>query len=44
MTEIDNTVYIDSREKPNTQILASIVFDKMEVTRLTTGDVIMDKL
>ena len=41
MTEINNTAYIDDREKPDTQILASIVFDKMEVTRLDVGDVLM---
>ena len=40
MTEIDNTIYIDDREKPNTQILASIIFDKMEITRLDVGDVL----
>ena len=41
MTEIDNTFYIDDREKKNTQITASIIYDDMEITRLDIGDVLM---
>jgi len=41
MTEINNTLYIDNREKHDMQILASILYDDMEVTRLEIGDVLM---
>ena len=41
MTETNNTFYIDNREKKNTQITASIIYDDMEVTRLDIGDVLM---
>lgn len=41
MTKIDNTFYIDDREKKNTQAIASIVYDDMEITHLDIGDVLM---
>lgn len=41
MTEIDNTFYIDDREKKNTQAVASILYDAMEITHLDIGDVLM---
>jgi len=41
MTEIDNTFYIDDREKKNTQIIAGIMYDNIEVTHLNIGDVLM---
>lgn len=41
MTETDNTFYIDDREKKNTQAIASIVYEDMEVVHLDIGDVLM---
>lgn len=41
MTEIDNTFYIDDREKKNTKIIAGIMYDDIEVTHLDIGDVLM---
>jgi ERCC4-type nuclease len=41
MTEIDNTFYMDDREEKNTQAIASIVYDDMEITHLDIGDVLM---
>ncbi len=41
MTEIDNTLYIDDREKKDTQNLASIIYSDMEITRLEIGDALM---
>jgi len=37
----DNTLYLDDREKKDMQILASILYDDMEVTRLNIGDALM---
>ena len=41
MTEIDNTFYMDDREKKPTQSIASIIYEDMVVTRLDIGDVVM---
>lgn len=41
MTEIDNIFYIDDREKKNTQAIASIIYDDIEITHLDIGDVLM---
>ena len=41
MTEIDNTLYIDDREKRDVQVLAEILNDNVEITRLEIGDALM---
>lgn len=41
MTKIDNRFYMDDREKKNTKIIASIMYDDMEITHLDIGDVLM---
>lgn len=41
MTQIDDTFYMDDREKKPTQIIASIIYDNMVVDRLNVGDVLM---
>lgn len=41
MTEINNTLYLDNREKRDIQILTDILYDDMEVERLDIGDALM---
>ena len=41
MTQIDNTLYLDNREKRDIQILTDILYDDMEVERLDIGDALM---
>jgi|LGVC01.1.fsa_nt_gb ERCC4-type nuclease len=41
MTEIDNILYIDDREKRDVQVLAEILHDNVEITRLEIGDALM---
>ena len=41
MTEINNTLYIDDREKKDMQILATIIHDNVEITRLDIGDALL---
>jgi ERCC4-type nuclease len=41
MNEIDNTFYMDDREKKPTQVIASIIYDDMVIKRLDVGDVLM---
>lgn len=41
MTEINNKCFIDDREKKDMQILAGIIIDDVEITRLDIGDAIM---
>lgn len=40
MTEIDNTIYIDDREKRDVQLLAEVLYDNMRIERLEIGDVL----
>lgn len=37
----DNILYLDDREKKETQILASVIYDNLEITRLSVGDALM---
>ena len=41
MNKVDNTFYMDDREKKPTQVIASIIYDDMVVKRLDIGDVVM---
>ena len=41
MTEINNKLYIDDREKRDVQVLADIICDNVEITRLDIGDFLM---
>lgn len=41
MTKTNNTLYLDDREKKDIQILAGILYDDMEITRLDIGDALM---
>jgi len=41
MPEINNTLYIDDREKRDVQVLAEILTDNVEITRLEIGDALM---
>jgi ERCC4-type nuclease len=41
MTETNNICYIDDREKKDMKILAGIVHDEVEITRLDIGDALM---
>ena len=41
MTQTDNILYMDDREKKPTQVIASIIYDDMVVKRLDIGDVVM---
>ena len=41
MTEINNTFYMDDREKKPTQVITSIIYDNIKITRLDVGDVLM---
>lgn len=40
MTKIDQTLYIDDRESKETQILSGIIYDNVEVTRLSVADAV----
>ena len=39
MNELNNIIYMDDREKKDTQIIASIIYDNLEITRLDIGDI-----
>ena len=41
MAKINNTLYLDDREKKSTQVLASIIYDNIEITRLEIGDALI---
>ena len=41
MIQTNNTLYLDDREKKDVKILAGIIHDNVEITRLEIGDVLM---
>ena len=42
MNELNNIIYMDDREKKDTQIIASIIYDNLEITRLDIGDILIN--